>query len=92
MAVKPEVKKAYVKAKLDKLKEKKGKGSLPPLVRKPYDPENALLSKAEFIEKWAKKDEEDKAAKEFVAKRREVSHPAIMEEVEKPKRRKKVED
>ena len=97
MAVKPEVKKADVEAKIKKLKEKGVAASLPPVERKPYDPENALLSKAEFIKKWAARDEEKAMAKEYVSRKRaevtedEPTHPAVME-TPKRGRKKKVED
>ena len=71
MPVSEEEKKEYVKAKLAIQAAKKTKDALPPVIKRPYDPENCLLSKAEFVEKMRKQKEDALAAKEFLAGRKD---------------------
>ncbi len=71
MGFSPEERQAIVKAKLAQMAAKKTKDALPPVVRQPYDPENALLSKDEFIAKQRLKKEEEAEARAHIARKRQ---------------------
>lgn len=61
---------AIVKAKIAERNAKKTKDSLPPVERKPYDPENMFLSKEEFRAKRMREEEEKAQANAFIAQKR----------------------
>jgi hypothetical protein len=82
--------KEIVKAKLAQQAAKKTKDALPPVVKQPYDPENAYLSKEEFVAKRRKKKEDDLAAKDFINKRKSESEKEDTGGVPENKEEKKV--
>jgi len=80
MPMDPEDRKQAVKLREAKRLAQEEKAKLPPVIKMPYDAENAFLSKKEFVDKYAKKKQEKAEAEAYIARKRKEKEDGLQEE------------